>query len=272
MNNDNANYPNIHAEIGTMFHLDIDGTPAIIVPADCDLKTFPELRAVPVRIEKDLIVQSVHSFCDYFTRFFTEKSVIFVDVDKLKICGVLDYHESREHTESALPDFCKHRVMFECPLTPEAKNWFDHDKKRMTQFDFASFIESGQLEITSPTGAEMLEIASTLHAKNAVNFRSGIRLDNGQTQFTYNEQIEGSAGTQGQLTIPTEITLALRMFRGDAEAWPLKANFRYRVTEGKLQMWYELVRPHIIKDLAIAEVIKQIKANYPSTLLVESVL
>ena len=79
--------------------------------------------------------------------------------------------------------------------------------------------------------------------------------------MTYQEEIQGSAGAAGQLTIPQKIKIALKIFRGDSAAYAIEANFRYRVKEGKLTMWYELIRPHLAKDDAVKNIVSIIKAG-----------
>ena len=63
-------------------------------------------------------------------------------------------------------------------------------------------------------------------------------------QLTYNEEIDGRAGEAGQLRIPEEFFIALKPFLG-GDTFCVPARFRYRIQEGRLVMWYELVRADI---------------------------
>jgi len=266
MSNDNAVYPNISASIGE--EIVINGLPMVIIPEGAKLEVFPNLRQDPVRIERHVLVTSAISFLAYFNRFANPDSTIFVDIEKAKIKGILDYHIAGN---GGIPQHCVHIVSYDCPVTPEAKKWFDNSKQQMEQTQFAQFIEDGLLEIIEPSGSEMLEIASTLQAKNAVSFRSGVRLDNGQAQMTYEENISGAAGVSGQLTIPQKIVLVLRIFRGDESAYRIEANFRYRIKEGKLTMWYELIRPHIAREDAVKQIINSIQNGMATGHIIEAV-
>jgi uncharacterized protein YfdQ (DUF2303 family) len=268
MSENQVSYPAIHAEIGKEFIL--NGLPMVIIPEGADLKQFPDLRLAPVRIERTVTVTSASSFMQYFNRFGDIDSMIFVDIEKQRFLGIVDYHMAQYGEGGSEPRHCSHKVVYDCPLTPEAKKWFDNDKKPMDQTQFASFIEDGLLEITEPSGGEMLEIASTLQAKNAVNFRSGIRLDNGQAQMTYEENIQGSAGVTGELKIPQKIAIVLRIFRGDIAGYRIEANFRYRIKEGKLTMWYELIRPHVVREDAVKEIEATIKAGITTGQMIEA--
>jgi len=94
-----------------------------------------------------------------------------------------------------------------------------------------------------------------------------VRLDNGQTQFNYTEQMSANAGVTGQLEIPEEIQLGLQPFRG-SEFYDTKAKFRYRIREGKLVMWYDLVRPAKIAETAFNDVRTKIKSGMTKGMLI----
>lgn len=137
----------------------------------------------------------------------------------------------------------------------------------MTQEEFALFIEENVREIFEPNGAEMMQIAATLKAKNNVDFRSSTRLDNGEVQFMYTETIQGQAGVNGQLSIPEKFTLALSPFL-KGTAYEIEARLRYRINPGGLQMWYTLIRPHTFADHAFTEIVGRIKEQTPKGHLV----
>jgi len=99
MSDNNVSYPAIKAEIGQEFI--INGLPMVIIPEGADLKQFPELRLAPSRIERTIIVTSALSFVDYFNRFSNLDSTIFVDIEKRKFLGILDYHIAQDDDESA---------------------------------------------------------------------------------------------------------------------------------------------------------------------------
>jgi uncharacterized protein YfdQ (DUF2303 family) len=127
----------------------------------------------------------------------------------------------------------------------------------MSQMEFALFIEDNLKEIDEPNGAQMLEIAASLKASTDVDFKSNIRLDNGEVQFNYTETINGQAGVSGQLTIPEKIKLIIKPFL-NGHPYVMEARFRYRVAQGGLTMWYTLIRPHVVQQDAVDQVIEQV--------------
>lgn len=104
-------------------------------------------------------------------------------------------------------------------------------------------------------------MAKTLKINRKLVFRSSKELSNGQTQLQYHEEIKGEAGATGQFTIPTSITLGLRVFKG-MTAYEVEARFRYRVSDdGELTFSYHINNLDRINEDAFTTVIKQIETG-----------
>lgn len=241
----------------TMAHpFEINGVPAVLVPEGASLVLKPELMDYPQRIERSITLDTVESFIAYCNKFITPASIIFADITTAKFTAIFDYH----HGDSLQihPNWCEHLATYTCPPTIEWSRWKAKNETWMSQEDFALFIEKNINDVIEPAGSELLEVALTLEAKNKVSFRSGIRLDNGQHQLTYEENIDGKAGEKGQLRIPQKIKLGLRLFIGGA-AYEVEAAFRYRVKDGTLTMRYDILRQHLIHEDAIKSIYKTIE-------------
>jgi len=152
-----------------------------------------------------------------------------------------------------------HGATYNAPLSKEWKTWKQMDGEAMPQEKFALFIERNLLDIADPANGTMMELVTSFQAKKGVNFASGVKLQNGQQQLVYEETIAAKAGEKGQLTVPDEITLRLPVFEGALIADELTAKFRYRIDGGKLYMWYELVRPHKVLEVATKDLLLQIE-------------
>lgn len=235
--------------------------PLALVPNDVRLQDLEEQLDAPVRIRQSLKVLDAQTFIDYVNRFASDASAVFCNGPEGRtFIAVLDYHQPDQ------PSWATHKATYQCPTTVEWGNWRKQDRQKLSQNDFAEFIEENVKDIvqpdgnsTAPTAADMLEISRTLEAKKNISFRQGIRLDNGQVQLTYNEEIDGRAGASGQLNIPEQFYIGIRPFLG-GEAFCIPARFRYRITDGRLFMWYELVRPDKVLEEAYTAVREQIKA------------
>ena len=215
--------------------------PFVVVPENCKVEHLEVLLPAPVRARAGVTAKSVETFCEYFNRFQEERSVIFADPTASVIVGIIDYHAV------GVAGWCYHRVAYHAPRSMEWQTWTGKNKSPMIQADFAQFIEDNLVDIRQPAGADMLEISRSLQAKKSVDFASSIRLSDGQQEFTYNETIAG-ATSKGKLKVPEEFTLGIPVLLG-GPAYEVRARLRYRISDGKLSLWYDLYRPeHIEKD------------------------
>lgn len=215
--------------------------PYAVVPEDAKVEELERLLPAPTRPRAAVTAKTAETLSAYIVRFKTDATAIFADQETFKIVGIIDYHAPEQ------PAFREHRVSYIAPRSLEWTTWRTASGKKMSQADFAQFIEDNVVDIRSPAGADVLEVARGLQAKKAVAFASAIRLSDGSQEFTYNETIQGTT-SKGKIKVPEEFTLGIPVFFG-GELYEVKARLRYRINEGQLLLWYELYRPeHIEKD------------------------
>ncbi|MBS0229475.1 MAG: DUF2303 family protein [Proteobacteria bacterium] len=153
------------------------------------------------------------------------------------------------------------------PLRP-TKEWLAWSEnngagRARGQFEFAQFIEDNADDIYAPqqtpgqppwpNAADMLQVATTLSARNDTVFHSGVRLQNGQVQLSYTERIDTTAGADGKMLVPERFAIRVAPFRG-AALYEVRARLRYRIASSKLAMWYELERPWRVTEHAFNDV------------------
>lgn len=229
--------------------------PVALIPTGVAIKDLEHLLPAPTRIRQAIRILDAATFIAYVNRFTSPAASVFCDGPEGRtFTAVLDYHQPES------PSWGNHVATYCCPITIEWGRWKSADRKRMDQAAFAEFFEENVKDITvpdsvptAPNAADMLEISRTLEAKKNISFRQGTRLDNGQVQLTYNEQIDGRAGESGQLNIPEQFYIAVKPFLG-GDAFCVPARFRYRIQEGRLLMWFELVRPDKVLEEAYTTV------------------
>lgn len=187
---------------------------------------------------------------------------IYADPDARVITAVFD--DSRDRA-----GWREHRAIFAAEYTPEFRRWIDNNgaDKAKGQTEFAEFIEDNLADITEPSAQQLLEVATTLQAKTDINFQSAKRLDNGQNQITYVENINATAGANGALTIPKEFALGVRIFK-NGEGYKLKARLKYRLVSGGVKFWYELDRPERAVEDAFAGYITTLRDKTGYTVLI----
>lgn len=246
--------------------------PIALVPHGVSLEGLEKHLPAPTRTRQRLNVLDAETFIEYVNRFADAGTAVFCNGPEGRtFIAVFDYHMPDQ------PAWGEHLATYRCPTTVEWGRWKEQDRKRMDQATFAEFIEDNVKDIVQPDGqpaptpADMLEISRTLEAKKNISFRQGTRLDNGQVQLTYNEQIDGRAGETGQLNIPEQFFIGVKPFLG-GDAFCVPARFRYRIQEGRLVMWYELVRADKVLEEAYNAVRSTIKAAISEVPLYEATL
>lgn len=233
----------------------VHDVPMVVVPPGHKLENLEHLLPQPRRIKQSVAIATAQSFIDYYQLFATDNTLIFASEASGTFKAVFDYHAPDE------PDNCDHHATLVLKKSQEWQAWLNKNTQPMKQRDFAEFIENNIADIREPAGAKMLEIAKTLQATKNIKFRSSTELHNGQTQLTYNEEINGQAGNTGEMEIPPQITIGCRVFKGQ-DAYAVTARFRYRLTDdGGLLFSYHINDLDRIEEDAFQMVFTQLKAN-----------
>jgi uncharacterized protein YfdQ (DUF2303 family) len=221
----------------------IQGMPAVIVPPGCKVETFEHLLEKPLRIKQAVVITTALSFIDYWQKFASDISMIFADLDNHNFKAVFDYHDKDQ------PAHGSHTATLKLQHSKEWDTWLNKNEVSFKQAEFAEFVEQNLPDIHEPIGAELLEVVRTLKANKKLAFKSGITLSNGQVQFEYNETIDGQAGPKGELRIPEQFVLGLRVFQGE-EPYKVFALLRWRIADGgALTFFFSILRPErIIED------------------------
>lgn len=140
--------------------------------------------------------------------------------------------------------------------TPDWREWVSHDGDLMTQVDFAEFVEAQMGVVVDPPAADLLEMASTFEATSSAVFRSALRLQNGQRQLRYEENVDARAAG-GAIEVPEWLTLILQPFEG-GDCYEVKARLRYRLNSGQLRIGYTLNRPDRVRRAAFDDIADEI--------------
>lgn len=166
----------------------------------------------------------------------------------------------------AQPAWRDHRAVLDLAVPPSWRHWINRDGLLMSQADFAEHIEDGLADIAEPPAADMLELAQSFHAKQSAAFRTAVRLQDGRVQMQYDEEVEASAGRSGQMAIPSEFTLAIAPFLGEAP-YAVRALLRYRIASGKLHIGYRLQRPEDVQRDALQSIHEKLSGSFPAVFL-----
>jgi len=217
-----------------------------VVPKGYQIVSLDEYAVRPRRIDACVRMQDTVSFIDYVKHFKLPATRIFFNTAEEEFEAILDYHE----TET--PAWCDHVATYKPQRSVEFANWMGANRRQFTQVEFARFLEENLPDVVEPNSADLLNIALTFEAKKSVEFASGVRLANGQIQFQYDEVVRGTA-QKGTIEIPEKFTLGIPIHL-NGPAYRIDARLRWRLQEGKVTFWYELVRPQKFIEHALNEI------------------
>ena len=233
------------------------GAPVVIVPQHYRV----EVLAVPdEKIEQSVTLADVDSFAAYVNKFKTPGALLFATINDAgcSIAAHLDYHDA-PFLEGTIfcPTWSSHVARLACVPTKEWTTWMAHNgpQGKKDQTGFALFLEDNERLFREPTGAELLELVSSLEGKSDVRFSSAVRLSNGKARLVYEEDVElrGNTGSvSGSVDVPTQLVCAIAPFEGQSP-YEVRSRLRYRIESRKLTFWYETMAPHlIVRDAALA--------------------
>jgi uncharacterized protein YfdQ (DUF2303 family) len=246
-----------------------DGVPFVVVPEGCKVEHLFERDENPARAAGLVKLRDANSFVAYFNRQKRPESLIYASLDPAKILGVIDDHRAFDAATVGEHDGANwrgYRVEFAVPASREWKTWTGKDRQPMTQLELAELIEDNLPDIVTPDGSTMLSVALNFEASKEGNFVSATRLQDGSTNFVWKEDINA---TGNKIAMPSQITLSIPVFE-NGSPYSIDARIKYRVQNGTLKIWYELVRPHKVLEVAFRAIWSQIEEQTATKILLGS--
>lgn len=232
--------------------------PSVVIPSSFNVASLEEFQLSPSRIRQNANLISPGSLIAYITRFRDERSVVFADKTKTRIVAVLDFHKNAESAH-----WGEHKAVYSCPFSDEWKAWSACDSNKMDQIQFAEFLENNincvapiSDNYSGPSGTELLEMVLAFQETRKVEFKSVTRLSDGTRQFTFNDDKTGGGNTK----IPEKICLAISPFHNGTK-YQIDVRIRYRLRDGELVLWYELIEPKKIIEDAFQEIVVDMEAQ-----------
>jgi len=244
----------------THIHQIDNATPFIAVPRGHELQSAEQFLENPSRIRKSMPVNTPESFIKYFNKFSDDDSLVVLNDDNQSITGFLDYHSTQA------PSWCSHQVKYECPKSREWQTWLRFNTQKFDQLGFAEFIEENIKDFAEPSGGELLEIATKFSVIRTAVFNSGVKLQSGEFEFQFSEQ----NNSKGTVTVPEKIAIGIAPFHNGTK-YRIEARLRYRLRDGELKIWYELIEPQKVLEDAFNEVKDVIKNGIDKVLMLDAV-
>ncbi len=233
----------------------VGNTPVVLLPEGFKAERLEHLLAAPTRKRGTTVLNDAESFVAVVNDQADESTRLFSTINPPTFTAVFN-------ADAEGAGWGDHRAKYNAPLSPEWREWTGADGVKHNQLEMAQFLEANMVDVVfiassagepgSPDGATLLEICRTLEATKKVNFKSSVRLPDGSTQFTYDEDVAGSA-VKGTMSIPEQFSIGVPVFENGAK-YRQDVRFRYRIQDGgHLVMWLELIRPHKVIEDAVKQ-------------------
>lgn len=238
----------------------------IALPSGWTLKEFDDEKLLPKPRRKSAKVRlsDVQSFVAYANAHAMNHTTIWIDADHSNSHGKIDFIAiindlGQDECDSAWRD---HIALYSPKISEEWKRWIGADKKPMTQSEFATFIEDNLPDIAGgegfPSGTDMLRMAIDFEAKQDMRFKSAFRLQSGGVDLAFVQQEDN--GTIEKMKLFDRFAIGVPVFCGE-DAYRVEARLRYRVRDGKLSFWYEIIRPDRVMEAAANALVDKVSSS-----------
>jgi uncharacterized protein YfdQ (DUF2303 family) len=246
-----------------------DGRPFVVLrDGDGNERAIPLEETIdsPPRKIGTVKLDDAESFIAYWETHNEPSSAIYASMKGPTFTAIFDEHGPSE------PKYRGHRAIFAPQFSPEYKTWIGSNGKENAfagNEELALWIEDQLPDFVMPAGNEMLTMALNFKVVQNAGFGKAIRLQDGKTAFSYTNDVQGSSDHEsGSLQIPDQFTINIPIYSGmQARKYAFQARFRYRLNGGRLSLWYELIRPHKVVEVAFAELVASVNEATKKTVL-----
>lgn len=235
----------------------------VVVPKDYKIQSLEGFKTNPDLKKGRITVVAANSFTQYFASHFEAgRSTIYATIDqgasKFKVVGVLDDHYAVPGIYSA--GWRQHMVVYTPTRSKEFADWTEKDGVKMSQEDFADFIEDHIDDFNSgdgkfPTGGAMMTMATNFQMTSEKVFKRKIDNTTGGAQLEYVDKADGA--TAAMVDMHKRFSIGIPVFDDDTQKYRIEARLRFRSESGKVVFWYDLVRKDLaFKDAALSKLAK----------------
>lgn len=215
---------------------EILGIPHLFNPLTGAAESLEHLLPRPLRDKTQRELLTVESFNEYVKRFKQPSSSIYTKKNSggYVIIAEIDH---RTETETA---WHSHSAAIGLKYSEPLQRWIELNKRQLSQDKFADLLEERALDIKSPSAAEILELAQSLHVTRNLSVKSMVRSNRSANSISFNQDQSLKAGRDGNLELPTSFIIDIEPFARHREHCQIKALLRPRIEDDKPVFTYEL--------------------------------
>jgi len=241
----------------------VNDVEVLLAPTDYTMHDIEKYMSKPRRKSAKVTIGNTDSFIDYVKRHGSlTDSTVWCDADfragNIKLVAIINDHGEKADQQ----DWRDHTATYIPAYSTEWLRWFGGDGKgkALSQVEFATFIEQNLKDIAGaegmPSGAQMLEMALNFEANQEMRFKSAMRLQNGAVQISYVENDDDQ--TLKKMEMFDKFSIGIPVFWA-GDSYRIDARLRYRARDGRVNFWYELIRPEQVLEDAAKGLVKQVK-------------
>ena len=235
----------------------VNGVPVAIVPPGYEVMQMPELQSEPSRIVQKVMINDLTSFFRYWGKYSSDASVVFVSAET--VTAIFDYHDMGEYVAG----WCDHVATYGFEYTYEWREWRGAAGRKMSQVEFAEWLDDHASSIREPDSASIIELAMNLSNKSEVVFSSKVNMLNGHRQFEFKEE-----NVTGNLVLPESVMFEAAVYKG-LPVIGHEARLRYRIKDGNVVFWFDVRRLEESEEAARLAVLEEVVGECGETRVFE---
>jgi uncharacterized protein YfdQ (DUF2303 family) len=242
-----------------VFSHDDQEIPYAVIPDGYNLESLERFFPAPKRKTGHVTLNDMESFVSYSKRHGSLASCVIYGAADFELQTASLVAILNDHAEDD-PAWRDHKATYIPIQTVEWKRWKKSNAQAMTQEGFAQFLEENLGDIAAtedmPTGTDILNMALEFEATSDKRFKSRLNLQGGGVNLLFVDQ--DNPDTEQRMKFYERFSLGLRVFL-NGQPYRLDARLKYRQNNGKLQFWYELIRPDRVFQDAVQTEFNAIK-------------
>jgi len=233
----------------------------VVVKDGFKIETIDNHRERPVCKKGSRTFTAAKSFCSYVNKHKSDdETIIIADEDQGQIKAILNDHGEYN---PAWGDFT---AVFDLGFSKQWKTWSKNAETRMSQEDFAEFIDQNRTDLMVgeiDLDGEPFKNVSPLELKSLIldlrttweqKFSSKLDPVTGATNLSYVDEEKG----KGSVTIPDKFVIAIPIYNA-GDIFMVRIELRLRTRDGKAFFYYFIDQVEKLKEAAFDKICQRIE-------------
>lgn len=257
--------------------LPAEGTGGLVIaPQGMSVKHVKDFvdkeRIAPEILKGTTALHTCDSFIEFANRYKSDNSAIFYSKQQQKITCIFDCATKEQAS------FEQHKAVYAFPFSKELQAWANNNGEKMSQLNFAMFIEQNVLDLAEPPAPDkespalkeirmrcggfyapvnkMIELSKGIAVR--ADERAVIKHDLNTGEATINFSSEHTDVNGDAVKVPNMFVIVIPVLEG-GKAYQLPCRLRYRLNNGSVIWWYEVINLDKAIELAVNEELEAIK-------------